>query len=76
MQNPALDTFMINWMKTHDRGLLPGAMLMRYGPENYIGAALAVRATLYFQGSYKNDVREAISTCFDRYEAIAKAHLK
>lgn len=76
MDGAALDAFMLDWMKTHDRGLLPGAMLMRYGPENYIGAALAVRATLYFEGSYKNDVREAICTCFDRYESIAKAHLK
>jgi hypothetical protein len=71
MDGAALDAFMLDWMKTHDRGLLPGAMLMRYGPENYIGAALAVRATLYFEGSYKNDVREAICTCFDRYESIA-----
>jgi hypothetical protein len=75
MDQIALDAFMINWMSTHDHGVLPGAMLMKYGPEDYIGATLAVRATLYFHGSHTDAVREAICQCFDRYEAIAKAHL-
>lgn len=75
MENPALDTFMINWLRTHEHGVLPGAMLMRHGPVDYIGAALAVRGTLYFRGSHTIAVREEICRCFDDYEAIAKEHL-
>jgi hypothetical protein len=75
MDQATLDAFMVNWMRTHDHGVLPGAMLMKHGPEDYIGATFAVRATLYFHGSHTDAVREAICQCFDRYEAIAKAHL-
>ena len=75
MDKLALDDFMINWMKTHENTVLPGAMLMKHGPQDYIGAALAVRGTLYFHGSHTADVREAICRCFDEYEAIAKAYL-
>ena len=75
MENPARDIFMVNWLKTHEFGVLPGALLMKYGPENYIGATLAVRGTLYFHGSHTPDVREAICRCFQRYESIAKPNL-
>jgi len=75
MDKAALDAFMVNWIKTHGHGILPGAMLMKHGPENYIGATLAVRGTLYFRGAYTDGVREAICTCFDQYEAIVKEHL-
>ena len=75
MEGIALDSFMVNWMKTHEHGVLPGAMLMKYGPENYVGATLAVRATLYFYGSHTDAVRLAICQCFDQYEAMAKEHL-
>ncbi len=57
---------MINWTKTHENHVLPGAMFMKYGPEDYIGATLAVRATLYFRGSHTNTVRDAICKCFDQ----------
>jgi hypothetical protein len=75
MEKAELDAFMINWMQTHENNVLPGAMLMNHGPEDYVGAALAVRGTLYFHGSHTADVREAICRCFDHYEAIAKTHL-
>jgi hypothetical protein len=75
MDGTALDEFMVNWMATHEHGVLPGAMLMKYGPEKYVGATLAVRATLYFHGSHTDDVRAAICACFDLYESIAKEHL-
>jgi hypothetical protein len=75
MEKVELDAFMINWMQTHENNVLPGAMLMKHGPEDYVGAALAVRGTLYFHGSHTADVREAICRCFDHYEAIAKTHL-
>jgi hypothetical protein len=54
---------------------LPGAMLMKYGPQDYVGAAMAVRGTLYFDGSHTAEVRSAICKCFEMYEAIAKDHL-
>ncbi|WP_332879003.1 type VI immunity family protein [Massilia sp. S19_KUP03_FR1] len=75
MDKLALDAFMINWMNTHENNVLPGAMLMKHGPQDYIGAALAVRGTLYFRGSHTAGVREAICRCFDDYESIAKEHL-
>jgi len=63
-------------MREHEHHLfLPGAMLMKYGPQDYVGATLAVRGTLYFKGSHTPEVREAICQCFDAYEAIAKEHL-
>jgi hypothetical protein len=55
---------------------IPGALLMKYGPQDYIGAALAVRGSLYFDGSHTPEVRAAICTCFETYEAIAKEHLQ
>lgn len=70
-----LDTFMNNWVQEHGTEILPGAMLMKYGPEDYVGAALTVRGTLYFKGAHTPEVREAICQCFEAYEAIAKAHL-
>jgi len=69
------EQFMEEWTRTHEHGVLPGAMLMKYGPENYIGATICVRGTLYFKGAYTLEVREAIAKCFDRYEEIAKNHL-
>lgn len=54
---------------------LPGALFMKSGPEDYIGAALAVRGTLYFNGSHTPEVRSAICACFEAYEEIAKEHL-
>jgi hypothetical protein len=75
MEKAELDAFMINWMQTHENNVLPGAMLMRHGPQDYIGAALAVRGTFYFHGSHTAEVREAICQCFDDYEMIARTHL-
>jgi hypothetical protein len=57
-----------------DALFLPGA-LMKYGPQDHVGAAMAVRGTLYFDGAHTPEVRSAICMCFDAYEAIAKEHL-
>ena len=45
------------------------------GNHRYIGAALCVRGSYYFQGGYKSDVREQIIRCFEEYETYAKEHL-
>lgn len=75
MTKPKVAEFMAEWEKTHERGVLPGAMLMKYGPEDYVGATICVRGTLYFKGSHTPEVREALCKCFDAYEAIARDHL-
>lgn len=76
MAKPDMDTFMAEWNKTHDPLEMPGALLMKYGPQDYVGATIAVRGTLYFKGSHTPEVREALCKCFDAYQAIAKNHLK
>lgn len=45
------------------------------GNHRYIGAALCVRASYYFQGGYKPEVREQIIRCFEEYETYAKEYL-
>jgi len=75
MDNSKVGAFMTEWERSHERGVLPGAMLMKYGPEDYVGATIAVRGTLYFKNSHTPEVREALCKCFDAYEAIAKQHL-
>ncbi len=66
---------MAEWTRTHEHGVMPGAMLMKYGPDDYVGATICVRGTLFFKGSYTPEVREALCKCFDSYEAVAKARL-
>ncbi len=45
------------------------------GNHRYIGAALCVRASYYFQGGYTSEVREQIIKCFEEYETYAKEPL-
>lgn len=51
--------------------LLPGAMLMKDGPSDYVGAAFAFTGTLFFDGAHEKDVRGQICDCFEEYVAIA-----
>lgn len=55
--------------------LLPGAMLMKGGPSNYIGAAFAFTGTLFFDGAHEKTVRDQVCDCFDEYAAVAGDHL-
>ncbi|MFC7519356.1 type VI immunity family protein [Xanthomonas populi] len=48
---------------------LPGGLLMRSGPRDYVGTVLAVTGTLYYKSGYTTPVREAICACFDQYAA-------
>lgn len=75
MAKPNMAEFMAKWAQTHDHGTLPGAMLMRYGPEDYVGATICVRGTLYFKGAHTPEIREALCKCFDAYQAIANDRL-
>jgi hypothetical protein len=76
MTKPDMPTFMAEWSKAHDPGAMPGALLMKYGPEDYVGATICVRGTLFFKGAHTPEVREALCLCFDAYEAVATDHLK
>ncbi|ALM83102.1 hypothetical protein ASB57_09185 [Bordetella sp. N] len=51
-------------------------MLMSYGPENYVGAVIAITGTLYFQGGHTTERRQAIAECFDAYKDLAGRNLK
>lgn len=67
---------MAEWTKTHGHLEMPGAFLMKNGPQDYVGATIAVRATLMFKGAHTVEGREALCKCFDAYQAIAKDHLR
>jgi hypothetical protein len=76
MAKPDMEEFMAEWTKIHGHLELPGAMLMKYGPQDYVGGAICVRGTLYFKNSFSEEVREEICKCFDAYQAIAQDHLR
>ena len=54
---------------------IPGNLLMKGGPEDYIGAVLCLRATLYFKDAHTPLVREALCKCFDEFQLLADGHL-
>lgn len=63
-------------MRTHPEKLrVPGGLLTKQGPQDYVGSVPAITGTLFFNDAHKPEVREAICACFDEYEAIAKPHL-
>lgn len=52
-------------------GMLPYALLEPRYPHEGVGAALTVRAALYFKGGYTGAKRQAIAATFDAYLALA-----
>ncbi|KEZ67477.1 MULTISPECIES: type VI immunity family protein [Pseudomonas] len=54
---------------------VPGGLLTKQGPQNYVGSVPAITGTLFFNDAHLPEVREAICSCFDEYEALAKEHL-
>nr|WKF57744.1 hypothetical protein HUO10_002237 [Paraburkholderia busanensis] len=52
-------------------GMLPYALLEPRYAHDGIGAALTVRAALYFKGGYTSAKRQAIAAAFDAYMALA-----
>ena len=49
----------------------PGGMLMPSGPQDYVGAVIAITGTLYFEDGFTPAKRAAIAQCFDDYLAQA-----
>ncbi|WP_324711432.1 DUF3396 domain-containing protein [Pseudomonas citronellolis] len=54
---------------------VPGNLLMKSGCEDYIGAVLCLRGTLYFKEAHTPLVREALCQCFDEFKRLAEPHL-
>ncbi|HHQ2527246.1 TPA: DUF3396 domain-containing protein [Pseudomonas aeruginosa] len=54
---------------------MPGNLLMKGGPEDYIGAVLCLRGTLYFKEAHTPLVREALCQCFDEFKRCAAPRL-
>ncbi|TBU76896.1 hypothetical protein DNK06_01195 [Pseudomonas daroniae] len=54
---------------------IPGNLLMKGGREDYIGAMLCLRGTLYFKEAHTPLVREALCQCFDEFKRLAEPHL-
>lgn len=54
---------------------IPGNLLMKGGPEGYIGAVLCLRGTLYFKEAHTSLVREALCQCFDDFKRLAEPQL-
>ncbi|WP_454689797.1 type VI immunity family protein [Achromobacter aloeverae] len=66
----------IQLMREHPEKMrVPGGLLTKRGPQDYVGSVPAVAGTLFFKDAHLPEVREAICACFDEYEAIAKEHL-
>ncbi|PBQ13743.1 DUF3396 domain-containing protein [Pseudomonas congelans] len=66
----------IQLMREHPEKMrVPGGLLTRQGPQDYIGSVPAITGTLFFNDAHLPEVREAICLCFDEYEALAKGSL-
>jgi hypothetical protein len=63
-------------MRTHPEALnVPGGMLTRHGPQDYVGCVPAIAGMLFFADAHLPAVREAICACFDAYQRVAKPAL-
>lgn len=51
---------------------MPSAILEPRYPHTGIGAALVVRASIYFEGGYKREKRAALAAILDAYASIAR----
>ncbi|ATV19801.1 hypothetical protein CFN58_12685 [Pseudomonas avellanae] len=66
----------IQLMREHPEKMrVPGGLLTKQGPQDYVGGVPAITGTLFFNDAHLPEVREAICSCFDEYEALAKDHL-
>lgn len=66
----------IQLMREHPEQMrVPGGLLTRQGPQDYVGSVPAIMGTLFFNDAHLPEIREAICACFDEYESIAKKHL-
>jgi hypothetical protein len=63
-------------MREHPEKMrVPGGLLTKQGPQDYVGSVPAIIGTLFFKDAHLPDVREAICACFEAYELLAKPYL-
>lgn len=63
-------------MRDHPEKMrVPGGLLTKQGPQDYVGSVPAITGTLFFNDAHTPEAREAICACFDEYEAVARMHL-
>jgi hypothetical protein len=63
-----MDQNFLEWAKANQgKALVPNGLLEPRYANDGIGAAVVVRAALYFERAYDAAVREAIADCFDDY---------
>lgn len=66
----------IEMMREHPEKMrVPGGLLTKKGPQDYVGSVPAITGTLFFVDAHLPEVREAICMCFDEYNSIANKHL-
>lgn len=66
----------VELMRTNPEALnVPGGMLTASGPQDYVGCVPVIAGTLFFENAHLPAVRDAISECFEAYQAIAKPEL-
>lgn len=71
-----LSTDLLKLMREHPEKLnVPGGMLTKSGPQNYVGSVPAISGVLFFSDAHLPHVREAICACFEDYRALAQDHL-
>ncbi|QGZ41520.1 uncharacterized protein DUF3396 [Pseudoduganella flava] len=62
----------VQLMREHPEQMrVPGALMSKKGPQDYVGCVPAITGTLFFKGAHLPEVREAICNCFDLYAALA-----
>lgn len=54
---------------------VPGGLLTKKGPQDYVGGVPAIAGTLFFKDAHLPAVRDAISACFEEFLAKAKPAL-
>ncbi|MBR8426380.1 MULTISPECIES: type VI immunity family protein [Burkholderia cepacia complex] len=68
---------LIEWAKNAQTdALLKGGMLLPKQRHDYIGAAMVVRAALFFPNAYQESVQGEIAKCFADYAAYAGPRLR
>ncbi|MGS1050403.1 type VI immunity family protein [Burkholderia glumae] len=71
------DKAFIEYAKAHQlEALIPGGALEPTDKHDYVGAAVVVRAALFFRNAADPEVRLAIAECYEQYREIAKDELK
>ncbi|WP_249176450.1 type VI immunity family protein [Burkholderia cenocepacia] len=71
------ETALIEWAKNAQTdALLKGGMLLPKQRHDYVGAAMVVRAALFFPNAYQDAVQGEIANCFAAYAAYAGPRLR